>query len=150
MNKSNVLKKNLRPGHVYRRQDLEQYSNSVDRHLKQLQAEGTLTKLSGGFYHYPKKTAFGEAPADDKTLVEGFLKDKRFLVISPNAYNALAIPFEETGEISQAELSLALSQEISDVGNELVIVRRRVLGRYQERQVEYPQSVAVIAGGHRM
>ena len=91
MTKLNELKKNLRPGRVYRRQDLEQYSNAVDRHLKQLLAEGTLTKLSGGLYHCPKKTAFGEAPADDKTLVEAFLKDKRFLVSSPNAYNALGV-----------------------------------------------------------
>lgn len=91
MSKLNEFKKNLRPGQVYRRADLEPFSNAVDRHLAQLQTEGILTKLSRGIYHCPKKTAFGEAPADDKRLVEAFLKDSRFLISSPNAYNALGV-----------------------------------------------------------
>ncbi|MDE1901854.1 MAG: hypothetical protein KGI37_09455 [Alphaproteobacteria bacterium] len=87
----NELKKNLSPGQVYRRADLAQWSKAVDRHLHQLQEDGSLTKLSGGLYYYPKKTAFGVAPADDKTLVQAFLKDDRFLLTSPNAYNALGV-----------------------------------------------------------
>lgn len=89
--KLNELKKHLRPGQVYRRADLLAWSNAVDRHLKQLVEDGTLTKLSQGVYLYPKKTAFGEAPADDEKLVEAFLKDHRFLLTSPNAYNALGL-----------------------------------------------------------
>ncbi len=85
------LKKHLRPGQVYRRADLLPWSNAVDRHLKQLVEEGTLTKLSGGLYAYPKQTSFGAAPADDEKLVEAFLKDHRFLLTSPNAYNALGV-----------------------------------------------------------
>lgn len=85
------LKKHLRPGQVYRRRDLSRWSNAVDRHLKQLQSDGTLQKLSGGLYYYPRQTAFGAAPADDEKLVESFLKDKRFLLTSPNAYNALGV-----------------------------------------------------------
>ena len=91
MSRLNELKKNLRSGQVYRRADLERFSNAVDRHLKQLQAEGALTKLSGGLYHCPKKTVFGEAPADDKELVRAFLKDDRFLLSSPNVYNELGV-----------------------------------------------------------
>ena len=91
MTKLEELKKQLRPGQVYRREDLAKWSNAVDRHLKQLLAEGTLTKLSGGVYYYPKKTVFGDAPAEDNKLVETFLKDHRFLVASPNAYNALGV-----------------------------------------------------------
>ena len=53
MTKLETLKKNLRPGQVYRREDLARLSNAVDRHLKQLVADGTLTKLSGGLYAYP-------------------------------------------------------------------------------------------------
>jgi hypothetical protein len=87
----NELKKNLHPGQVYRRADLAQWSNAVDRHLRQLQNEGILTKLSGGLYYCPKKTVFGTAPADDRTLVRAFLKDDRFLLTSPNAYNALGV-----------------------------------------------------------
>jgi hypothetical protein len=86
-----AVRKHLRPGQVYRREGLAKWSNAVDRHLKQLQEEGTLTKLSGGLYYCPKKTSFGEAPAEDKKLVEAFLKDDRFLLTSPNAYNALGI-----------------------------------------------------------
>ncbi|MEJ0063119.1 MAG: hypothetical protein WDO70_07935 [Alphaproteobacteria bacterium] len=85
------LKKHLRPGETYRRADLEQWSTAVDRHLRQLQEEGTLKKLSPGLYYCPKQTAFGEAPARDEQLVETFLKDRRFLLHSPNAYNALGV-----------------------------------------------------------
>lgn len=91
MTKLDALKKHLKPGQVYRRAELAQWSNAVDRHLKQLVADGTLTKLSGGIYAYPKQTAFGKAPADDNELVESFLKDRRFLVASPNAYNKLGV-----------------------------------------------------------
>jgi hypothetical protein len=91
MTKLQELKRHLRPGQVYRRQDLTRSSNAVDRHLKQLQSEGTLTKLSGGLYMYPKNTAFGEAPAEDERLVERFLRDDRFLLASPNAYNSLGV-----------------------------------------------------------
>lgn len=60
------LKKQLGPGQVYRREDLAKWSNAVDRHLKQLLADGTLTMLSGGVYYCPKKTVHGDAPAEDK------------------------------------------------------------------------------------
>jgi hypothetical protein len=85
------LKKHLRPGQVYRRQDLARWSNAVDRHLKQLVAEGTLTKLRGGLYLFPKDTDFGKAPAEDEKLVGAFLRDHRFLLASPNAYNSLGV-----------------------------------------------------------
>jgi len=54
-------------------------------------SEGTLIKLAGGLYAYPKKTVFGNAPAEDDKLVEAFLKDRRFLLVSPNAYNNLGV-----------------------------------------------------------
>jgi hypothetical protein len=81
MNKLQEVRKHLRSGQVYRREDLAKWSNAIDRHLKQLQENGTLTKLSGGLYYCPKKTLF----------VEAFLKDHRFLLTSPNAYNALGV-----------------------------------------------------------
>jgi len=85
------LEKHLHPGAVYRRSDLEKWSKAVDRHLQQLQKKGVLTKLSGGLYYYPKKTVFGESPATDQALVASFLKDTRFLLTTPNAYNALGV-----------------------------------------------------------
>ena len=62
------LTKHLHPGAVYRRSDLQKWSTSVDRHLRQLQEQGKLRKLSGGLYYCPKTTAFGETSADDKKL----------------------------------------------------------------------------------
>jgi len=91
MTKAHELKKHLRPGQAYRRQDLARWSNAVDRHLKQLVDDGTLTKLRGGLYLYPKETVFGKAPPEDDKLVETFLKDDRFLLASPNAYNTLGV-----------------------------------------------------------
>ncbi len=89
--KLNEVKKHLREGQVYRRADLLQWSNAVDRHLKLLREEGVLTKLSQGLYLCPKKTVFGNAPAEEEKLVKSFLKDHRFLLTSPNAYNALGV-----------------------------------------------------------
>lgn len=91
MNAVEQFKNYLQPGAVYRRADFEQWSNAVDRHLRQLQEDGVLVKLAGGLYYCPEMTAFGPAPADDVTLVRAFLKDDRFLLTSPNLYNALGL-----------------------------------------------------------
>lgn len=91
MTKLDQFKKHLRPGQVYRRAALAEWTPSVDRHLKQLLEDGTLTKLANGLYLYPKETAFGKAPAEDAALVGCFLKDSRFLLASPNAYNSLGV-----------------------------------------------------------
>lgn len=85
------LKNRLRPGQVYRRQDFEKWSNAVDRHLRQLVDEGRLEKVSGGLYMAPRETRFGKAPAKPEKLVERFLKDDRFLLVSPSAYNGLGV-----------------------------------------------------------
>jgi hypothetical protein len=91
MTRLQALKKHLRPGRVYRRGDLMPWSNAVDRHLRQLVEDGTLSKLAGGLYACPKQTVFGQAPAEDGALVATFLKDDRFLLASPNAYNSLGV-----------------------------------------------------------
>ena len=91
MTKLQEFKRHLRPGQVYRREDLTRWSTSVDRHLKQLVESGVLKKLSGGLYAYPRKTIFGQAPAKDSEVVGAFLKDDRFLLASPNAYNSLGV-----------------------------------------------------------
>jgi hypothetical protein len=91
MRKLEALKRHLKPGHAYRRAELARWSTSIDRHLKQLVESGTLKKLSGGLYAYPKETAFGPAPASDKDVVKAFLKGDQFLLASPNAYNSLGV-----------------------------------------------------------
>jgi len=85
------LRRHLEPGKVYRRKDLTQWSNAVDRHLGQLIEDGTLQKLSGGLYYYPENTTFGNVPPKEDILVKSFLKDDRFLLTSPNLYNNLGV-----------------------------------------------------------
>ncbi len=91
MRRFDEFAKRLSPGQAYRRADLATWSRSVDRHLKQAVAAGLLTKVAGGLYSVPKKTAFGAAPVEDKTLVSTFLKGSPFLMASPNAYNGLGV-----------------------------------------------------------
>jgi hypothetical protein len=85
------LKTHLQEGQVYRRNDLTHWSRSVDRHLHALLEEGVLQKLSQGVYYYPKASAFGNTPPEEQALVQSFLKDNRFLLTSPNLYNALGV-----------------------------------------------------------
>ncbi|MES2108724.1 MAG: DUF6088 family protein [Bacteroidota bacterium] len=91
MAKLDELKKHLKRGKVYRRTDLVEWSKSVDRHLDILTKDGTLQKLSQGVYYFPKESAFGKTPPKEEDLVRTFLKDDRFLLTSPNAYNSLGV-----------------------------------------------------------
>ena len=91
MNALERFKKHLKPGQVYRRADLEPWSKAVDRHLKQLVADGTLQKMSQGLYCCPAKASFGEVPPKDEELVRAFLKSDDFLMTSPNFYNSLGV-----------------------------------------------------------
>ncbi len=85
------LRSHLQRGRVYRREELARWSTSIDRHLNELVDSGELNKLSGGLYYCPKQTAFGDAPPDENRLVAAFLKDERYLLTSPNSYNALGV-----------------------------------------------------------
>ena len=85
------LKAKLKQGETYRREDLVNFSTSIDRHLAELVNNGTLQKLSQGLFYYPKQSVFGQAPPDEKKLVRTFLKDDDFLLTSPNVYNSLGV-----------------------------------------------------------
>ncbi|MGZ3840029.1 MAG: hypothetical protein ACXVMS_12765 [Flavisolibacter sp.] len=91
MTQLDTLKKHLKPGAVYRRADLQQWTSAVDRNLQQLVGEGTLEKLSGGLYYVPQTSVFGKTPANEHELVSTFLKDNRFVLTSPSDYNALGV-----------------------------------------------------------
>ena len=91
MSKVTELKKHLKRGEVYRRSDLAQWSNAVDRHIGTLVKDGTLQKLSAGLYYYPNESVFGNTPPDELALVRSFLKDDYFLITSPNDYNSLGV-----------------------------------------------------------
>ncbi len=66
-------------------------SKAVDRHLRELVDSGQLIKLAQGLYYAPKQSKFGPLPPEDGQLVEGFLRDKEFLIFSPSAYNAVGL-----------------------------------------------------------
>ena len=85
------LKSHLKQGHVYRREDMSQWSNAIDRHLDKLVEEGVLEKLSQGLYYVPKTSVFGKVPPEEDVLVQSFLKDDRFLLLTPNFYNSLGV-----------------------------------------------------------
>lgn len=85
------LKSHLKPGRVYRREELGAYSPSVDRTLKNLVESHLLEKAAPGLYYLPKKTVFGAAPPSEDELVEAFLKDRDYLFVSPNLYNSLGV-----------------------------------------------------------
>ena len=85
------LKRHLRPGRVYRRDDLCRWSKSVDRHAQELVKDGSLTKLRNGLYLCPRMSTFGQVPPEDKELVRSFLKENDFLITSFNAYNSLGV-----------------------------------------------------------
>ena len=91
MSAAERLKQHLRPGQVCRRAELAEFSNAVDRHLRQLVDAGALKKLRAGVYYRPQKSSFGEVPADERKVVATFLKDDDFLIVSLNAYNALGL-----------------------------------------------------------
>ena len=85
------LAKALRPGRVYRREDLKPLTTAVDRHLQEMVSAGRLTKLARGLYYAPRQCAYGLLPPADEALVAAFLKDDDFLLFSPSAYNAAGL-----------------------------------------------------------
>ena len=87
----NLLRQHIKQGEVYRRSDLEYYSTAIDRHLATLTKDGTLIKLNQGLYYAPKQSKFGNVPPDDRQVVERFLKDDDFLLVSPNTFNLLGL-----------------------------------------------------------
>jgi hypothetical protein len=87
----NLLRQHIKQGEVYRRSDLEYYSTAIDRHLAQLTKDNTLIKLNQGLYYAPKQSKFGVVPPDDHQVVERFLKDEDFLLVSPNTFNSLGL-----------------------------------------------------------
>jgi hypothetical protein len=90
-----ALRQHIKPGHVYRRSDLEYYSSAIDRHLSMLTKDGSLLKLNQGIYYAPRSSKFGMVPPDDAVLVESFLKDSDFLLVKPNFFNALGLGFTQ-------------------------------------------------------
>lgn len=91
MSKLDDLKSHLKKGNIYKREELQKWSSSVDRHLSELIDEGILKKVGPGLYHFPKKNAFGFEPPADQLLIKKFLDNDNFLITSFNSFNALGL-----------------------------------------------------------
>jgi len=91
MKNSEKLKDSMRPGSVYRRQELDGFSTAVDRDLKKLVKSGAVRKLAYGLYYRPQKNARRDAPADERGLIQAFLKTDDFLMTSHNDFSDLGL-----------------------------------------------------------
>lgn len=91
MSKLDELKSHLKKGNIYKRDELQKWSSSIDRHLSELTGDGVLKKVGPGLYHFPKKNAFGFEPPADQLLIKKFLDTDNFLITSFNSYNALGV-----------------------------------------------------------
>ena len=91
MENSEKLMNAMRLGRVYRRQELAEFSTSVDRDLKTLVESGRVKKLSGGLYCRPRLNAFGSTPPEEKDLVQAFLKTNDFLLTSYSHFNQFGL-----------------------------------------------------------
>ena len=87
MKSAEKLKNSMKLGHVYRRQDLENFSTAVDRDLKTLIESGEARKLAWGLYERLQESRDGVALADELERVRAFLKTEDFLLSDHLVYN---------------------------------------------------------------
>lgn len=91
--KVDELMRHMKVGVVYRRSDLKKWSNAVDRHVKELIESKSVQKLGPGIYYCSGITIPGKkAPPDESELIAAFLKDDRFLIITPMTYKGAGLP----------------------------------------------------------
>lgn len=81
----------MKPGQVYRRAELAQFSKAVDRDLKALVKKGLVRRPAAGLYYRPRKSRWGDVPAGIHELARAFLKTDDFLVTSLNVFNSLGV-----------------------------------------------------------
>lgn len=105
------LKNEMKPGRVYRRQELASFSNNLTLDLNKLLHKNELVRAAPGLYYQPKMTQLGPLPASPEELVRAFLNDKDFLLTSLDDYNPLG---------------LALTQ----LYNEAIVYNRKRHGRF--------------------
>lgn len=85
------IKRWMKPGRVYRRQELLPLSSNMTRDLAKLVQDQTLIQAAPGLYYLPELTRFGPRPASDDELIRTFLKDGDYLITSLNNYNSLGL-----------------------------------------------------------
>ncbi len=85
------LKEAMRPGRVYRAQELRTLSNNLARDLKKLVECKELVRAAPGLYYRPVMTKVGPLPASAEELVRAFLSDEDFLLTALDDYNPLGL-----------------------------------------------------------
>ena len=127
---SQKLYEQMKKGRVYRREELCALSSAVDRELAELVKSKLVRKPASGLYYRPKKSKWGDLPADAHELVRAFLRTDDFLLTSTNHYNSLP---------------LGLTQ----LSNVALVYNRRRVGRFKlgslwyefSRPVNYPDKL---------
>lgn len=85
------IKDEMKPGQVYRTQELRPFSNNLARDLEKLVVSKELVRAAPGLYYQPKMTKVGPLPASQEELVRAFLNDGDFLLTSLDDYNPLGL-----------------------------------------------------------
>ena len=91
MNAMNRIGNRMTPDEVYRRAELAQYSDSLDRDLRQLAEADEIRKLWRGVYYRPRVCFFGKSFPEFKNVLAAFLKDDDFFMTSLNVYNSMRV-----------------------------------------------------------
>ncbi len=81
----------LKPGRVYRTQDLLRWGRNATRLARRLERLKILLPLGHGLYFRPEASRFGPVPPEDADVVRGFLKRAPFLFTGPSRWNALGL-----------------------------------------------------------
>jgi hypothetical protein len=96
---ADMLFKAMKPGRVYRRAELAQFSKAVDRDLKALVTKRLLRQPAAGLYYRPRQSRWGEVPADQRDIVRAFLKTDDFLLTSLDIYNPLGLGMTQLSNV---------------------------------------------------
>jgi hypothetical protein len=118
----------LKPGRVYRTQDLLRWGRNATRLARRLERLKILVSLGHGLYFRPEPSRFGPVPPEAAEVVRGFLKGAPFLFTGPSRWNALGLG-------SSAVLAEVLVYNTKRSG-EVQLGNRR----YRFRRVRFPRK----------
>jgi hypothetical protein len=81
----------LKPGRVYRTQELLRWGRNATRLARRLERMKLLLSLGHGLYFRPEQSRFGPVPPTDEEVLRGFLKGAPFLLSGSSRWNALGL-----------------------------------------------------------
>ena len=119
----------LKPGKVYRTEDLVRYDKNPTRLAARLVRAGSLRRLRKGVYYAPRPTVFGEAPPTEADFLKSFFRGRPYLRTGPSVWNALGM-----GTTAVEAIPLVYNTTRSGI----VQVGGR---RFELRRVRFPREV---------